>query len=187
MQPIHWRVGGLALALACSPNSASEPRAEVPSQQAGALEPAAPPSSVSAPPFAGFDDGSITQTPGDVIRDDDACLVGTQEAELIGLDILVMLDSSGSMGQELPAIAGAAATTKWDAVRRSLEAFVQAPETGDIGVGLQYFPQQRMVCDEPLGLCADLSSICSPSVPCAGAGIPCLALGGTGCLTATTC
>jgi hypothetical protein len=31
-------------------------------------------------------------------------------------------------------------TTKWDAVRQSLEAFVQAPETADIGIGLQYFP-----------------------------------------------
>jgi hypothetical protein len=66
-----------------------------------------------------------------------SCLGQTREAESIGLDIYVMLDISGSMLDVLP---GAFNTTKWDAVRRSLEAFVQAPETAAIGVGIQYFP-----------------------------------------------
>ena len=66
-----------------------------------------------------------------------ACLGQTREAESIGLDIYVMLDISGSMLDVLP---GSAGTTKWDAVRRSLATFVQAPETADIGVGIQYFP-----------------------------------------------
>jgi len=66
-----------------------------------------------------------------------SCLGQTREAESIGLDIYVMLDISGSMLDVLP---GTFNTTKWDAVRRSLEAFVQAPETAEIGVGIQYFP-----------------------------------------------
>jgi hypothetical protein len=137
-------------------------------------------------PLAGFD-AELDPLAGDVIGDDDACLTQTQEAERLGLDILLMLDSSGSMAQQLPSDAGAAnGATKWDAVRQSLEAFVQSPETSDIGVGLQYFPQQQVVCDEPLGLCANLASLCSPSVPCAG-GIECLALGSTGCLDSASC
>lgn len=70
------------------------------------------------------------------------CLGETHEAEAIGLDMFVMLDISGSMLEVLPTLQ-LAATTKWDAVRQSMEAFVQAPETADIGFGLQYFPQDN--------------------------------------------
>jgi hypothetical protein len=76
-----------------------------------------------------------------------SCQGETRKAEAVGLDIFVMLDSSGSMLDVLPAAAaadpGAPPTTKWDAVRTSLEAFLQAPETAGIGVGLQYFPQSN--------------------------------------------
>ncbi len=70
------------------------------------------------------------------------CLGETRQAEAIGLDMFVMLDLSGSMLDPLPNQASVASpTTKWDAVRAALESFVQAPETSDIGIGLQYFPQ----------------------------------------------
>jgi hypothetical protein len=72
------------------------------------------------------------------------CLGETHEAEKIGVDMFVMLDISGSMLDVLPqAQLLAAPTTKWDAVRQSLESFVSAPETADIGIGLQYFPQSN--------------------------------------------
>jgi hypothetical protein len=71
-----------------------------------------------------------------------SCLGVTQQAEAIGLDIFVMLDISGSMLDALPQTAfGIAPATKWDAVRTSLETFVQDPGTAEIGIGLQYFPQ----------------------------------------------
>ena len=91
------------------------------------------------------------------------CLGETREAETIGLDMFVMLDISGSMLDVLPqALLDATPTTKWDAVRQSLEAFVSAPETTDIGIGLQYFPQNND--GVPLG-CAT-NEECGPGGPC---------------------
>jgi hypothetical protein len=91
------------------------------------------------------------------------CLGQTREAEAIGLDIFVMLDISGSMLDELPQTNLFLPTrTKWDAVRQSLEAFVQAPDTADIGIGLQYFPQAE----------AGVPSSCTSNDEC-GVGGPC--------------
>jgi hypothetical protein len=81
--------------------------------------------------------GESSPAPGAV--DSGGCLGETRQAEAIGLDMFVMLDLSGSMLDLLPAAPGP--TSKWDAVRGSLESFVGAPETSGIGIGLQYFPQ----------------------------------------------
>jgi hypothetical protein len=101
--------------------------------------------------------GALGAAPGFVIGGDDlpsspnalpgneassGCLGETRQAEGIGLDMFLMLDLSGSMLDPLPMQPAAATpTTKWDAVRGALESFVQAPETSEIGIGLQYFPQ----------------------------------------------
>lgn len=91
------------------------------------------------------------------------CLGETYEAERIGVDMFVMLDISGSMLDVLPqAELLATPTTKWDAVRQSLESFVLAPETADIGIGLQYFPQSN----------EGVPFTCSSNDEC-GAGGPC--------------
>ncbi|HKO91814.1 MAG TPA: hypothetical protein VJU61_11705, partial [Polyangiaceae bacterium] len=71
-----------------------------------------------------------------------SCLGETRAAEAIGLDIYVMLDSSGSMNATVPPRSALEfPISKWNAVRASLNAFVRAPETEGIGVGLQFFPQ----------------------------------------------
>lgn len=91
------------------------------------------------------------------------CLGETRQAEAIDLDIFVMLDISGSMLQALPQVSLLEAPpTKWDAVRESLEAFVQAPDTADIGIGLQYFPQSR----------PNVPPLCTSNAEC-GVGGPC--------------
>lgn len=91
------------------------------------------------------------------------CLGQTREAEAIALDIFVMLDISGSMLQALPQVSLLEAPpTKWDAVRQSLEAFVQAPETAEIGIGLQYFPLSQ----------PDVPPLCTSNDEC-GVGGPC--------------
>lgn len=90
------------------------------------------------------------------------CLGETRQAEAIGLDIFVMLDISASMLEVLPQARALVPPTKWDAVRQSLQTFVQAPQTADIGVGLQYFPQVH----------ADTPFSCTSSDEC-GAGGPC--------------
>jgi len=95
--------------------------------------------------------------------DQQSCLGETHQAEVIGLDIFVMLDISYSMGDALPnATLLSRAPTKWDAVKQSLEAFVRSPESADIGVGLQYFPQQK----------AGVPLTCTSNEEC-GVGAPC--------------
>lgn len=56
-------------------------------------------------------------------------------AEKVPLDIYIMLDQSGSMGD---AVSGG---TKWQAVTSALTTFFNQPESASIGVGIQYFPQ----------------------------------------------
>jgi hypothetical protein len=91
------------------------------------------------------------------------CLGETHQAEPIGLDIFVMLDISGSMLDLLPEPDPAAgATTKWDAVRTSLETFAQAPDTAGIGIGLQYFPQNN----EGVPFSCNTNDECGPGGPC---------------------
>jgi hypothetical protein len=93
-----------------------------------------------SPPNSGFVDPDPTGgTPVDA--DPAQCLQETREAQALGLDIYVMLDSSLSMDDLLQAQASGANDTKWDAVKSALAAFIEAPETATIGVGLQYFPQ----------------------------------------------
>jgi len=97
--------------------------------------------------------------------DQRSCLGETHQAEVIGLDIFVMLDISASMAELLPRTSlRVPVQTKWDAVKGSLEAFVQAPESADIGVGLQYFPQFNQ----------GVPDSCATNAEC-GVGAPCTA------------
>jgi hypothetical protein len=69
---------------------------------------------------------------------DAACAVATQTAQRVPLDLYIMMDSSGSMSATV-----AGNTTKWDAVRSALTAFLSDQDSAGLGVGLQYFPQLR--------------------------------------------
>jgi hypothetical protein len=116
----------------------------------------------SAPSGDGFlvDEG----VPGDGTSGPDAlaCLGETREAEPVPLDIFVMLDISASMLEPLPSMGAGDPITKWDAVRGSIAAFAQSPDTATIGVGLQYFPQSN---DGVPPSCAS-NAECGPGGPC---------------------
>jgi len=79
------------------------------------------------------------------------CAGEQHTAELIPLDVYIMLDRSLSMNA--PTASGA---SKWDAITQALEAFVSDPGSEGIGVGIQYFPANKPCashdeCEE--GLC----------------------------------
>lgn len=94
-----------------------------------------------------------------------SCLGETRAAEAIGLDIYVMLDSSGSMNALVPAsIVSPFPGTKWDAVQASLNAFVEGPETQEIGVGLQFFPEVPLSCETNADCSSGGGGPCSNSV-----------------------
>lgn len=114
------------------------------------------------------DEDITASDPSPSDREQPSCLGETHEAEQIGLDIFLMVDVSGSMGEELNAALLPRAAiqsgvrTKWDAIRQSLEAFVRSPESAGIGIGLQYFPL----------LNAGVPDVCEGSAAC-GVGGPC--------------
>lgn len=68
----------------------------------------------------------------------DACAAKISTAQSIPLDMYIMLDTSGSM-LDLTATQ----TSKWDAVKVALESFLKDDQSAGLGVGLQYFPQQK--------------------------------------------
>lgn len=113
-------------------------------------------------------------------------------AELIPLDMYIMLDRSLSMYART-----SAGITKWDAVTQALGSFAIDPRSEGIGVGIQYFPANQPCianddCDS--GLCylkaCRSSRSVDPSLPglipcardtdCPMAGDTCVPLGGCG-------
>ncbi|MFO0550585.1 MAG: vWA domain-containing protein [Polyangiaceae bacterium] len=77
---------------------------------------------------AGFSSGGSTGQGGECAGDE-------YGAEKVPLDIYIMLDQSGSMGD--PDSNGA---VKWDSCASAIGQFVNQPAAAGIGVGIQYFP-----------------------------------------------
>lgn len=75
--------------------------------------------------FINFDGGSDAPS-----QNDAACAATSSEAEKIPLDMIVVLDQSGSMstGQ------------KWDGATKALKSYVNDPSAAGVSVGLVYFP-----------------------------------------------
>jgi len=105
----------------------------------------------------------------DVMGDDDdggsgvnpTCATSTSKAGRVNLDMMIMLDRSGSMQ-------GAS----WDGVTEALKAFVNQPGLDGVSVGLNYFGQPPSAAS----MCTKAS--CSATDPCqAGCG-PCFILPG---------
>ena len=69
----------------------------------------------------------------DIGFDPNNCGGTTQKVELAPLDMVITLDTSGSMDFDL----------KWVSVQAALEDFVSDPRFNGLGVGLQFFPLRR--------------------------------------------
>ena len=74
--------------------------------------------------------GGGTQSNGDA----DVCAAESHTAKPSPVDIFIMLDQSTSMANKLPN-----GQTLWEAVTGAIKAFLNAPESNGIGVGIQYF------------------------------------------------
>ncbi|MDB4936148.1 MAG: hypothetical protein JWP87_3120 [Labilithrix sp.] len=82
--------------------------------------------------------GSSGATSGGTSGELGACGATTESAKQLPVDLLVMLDASGSMMEQT----GASGTgpTKWAAVKNALNGFIGDPKSAGLGVGLQIFP-----------------------------------------------
>jgi Mg-chelatase subunit ChlD len=88
---------------------------------------------------------------------DAACATQSATAQVLPLDLYMMLDTSGSMVDLT-----ASGVTKWDSVKAALTAFFNDPSSAGIGVGVQYFPQEK--AGVPDSCLADAE--CGTSGPC---------------------
>ena len=96
---------------------------------AGATEGGAPDSSAGGSASGGASGGGSS--------DSGTCVGVSAGAESIPVDMYVMMDHSVSMN-ELIEVGGT--VTRWDAVRSSVQQFVNAPEAAGVGVGIDFFP-----------------------------------------------
>jgi len=90
-----------------------------------------------------------------------ACAGAAVKAELIPLDMYIMLDRSGSMLG--PTGESGNGPTKWTAVTTALEAFFGDQQSDGLGVGIQFFPTEI----------PGVPDTCTSNAQC-GAGGPCL-------------
>lgn len=91
---------------------------------------------------------------------EEACAGTSVKAEVVPLDMYVLLDRSGSMAD----LTGPSSNgpSKWAAVTTALSVFFSDPGSAALGVGLQFFPVSV----------PDVPDTCSSSVEC-GAAAPC--------------
>jgi hypothetical protein len=81
-----------------------------------------------------------------------ACATEVHTAERLPVDLLLLVDASGSMDQM------SGTQTKWQRTRTALEAFVKDPGSAGLGVGVTFFP----------GRAADQMRTCTSDADCAG-------------------
>jgi Mg-chelatase subunit ChlD len=110
--------------------------------------------------FVPLDSGPLGDaTPTDA----ETCSAVSQTAERFPVDMVIMMDKSGSMSEA----AGGTAQTKWQAVNAALASFVQDPSSADLGVGIQFFPlpvsTSLPTCTSTLGCTGNAVCVVNPA------------------------
>jgi len=158
----------MSLAAACSADSSDDDGFQSTNGQGGG-------STQSSGDPSGTGGDILSGTPGAGAAGSGGGCVGTgSKAEKVPLDIFIMLDQSGSMGDN----------NKWQNTTNAISAFVNSPEAAGIGVGLQYFglpPNMSVNCSVPFctqdAECGD--PLCGPCMVIGPTGI-CLGFGAGG-------
>lgn len=106
-----------------------------------------------------FDSANGIDTPDsgtgvDMLDPDEACAIGTAEAVLEKIAVLVMFDRSTSMVDETT-IDPTTQRTRWDTAALALKDFVRAPEAAGLAIALRFFPH-----DEPIVGCTGEDDTC---------------------------
>jgi hypothetical protein len=94
------------------------------------------------------------------------CAEEAHEAQLVPLDLMLLVDASSSM------TGSTGMGTKWGAAQTALGAFVRDPRSAGLGVGLQFFPTQperACMTDGDCGNGATEGFFCRPNSACVGA------------------
>ncbi len=185
---------GLVAALACGkpvvepavPGAAGTGPGGAMSPGGGAgAAPGGPSFGLPDPADAGASDGGagavVPPAPGE------QCAEDVQKANLVPVDLLLLLDASGSMAEKV------GARTRWELARDALAAFVKDGRSAGLGVGVQLFPLHTQTCQDDgtcflpsPGGCRVFSACLAPGAALAS-GLACGAPGDDACLAGTTC
>jgi hypothetical protein len=159
-------IAGLAL-LGCSPptvHTAGPPAGGAPGGGLGTGGGALPPDPGLRNPDAG------PSAPVVAPAGDQKCAEDVHQAEQVPLDLLLLVDTSGSMGKST------GMSTKWALVHDALVGFVKDPKSAGLGVGLQFFPlDPRAECtsDDDCGGPSPFGGpSCAARRVCVGAAVP---------------
>jgi hypothetical protein len=156
--PAHTaaRVFSMTLLLGCS---AQEQPAMGSRAATGGAQPVDPQVLVPSSDPAGDEDARPAMDMGPIIANapdaaaSDECATAQYEAKLRPLDMLVLLDQSGSMTEH---------DDRWTPTTSAIKSFVSSPESAGIGIGLQYFPLGKDDDEKCQG-----TTYADPSVPIA--------------------
>ena len=104
--------------------------------------------------------GAAPPPPGGPGGEGPACAGEVHQGKPVPIDLLLLVDISGSMEES------AGARSKWFAVREALQTFARDPRSAGLGVGLQVFPAPARPCQRD-GDCAapstcELKGLCGP-------------------------
>src|SRR3954454_1098471 len=78
--------------------------------------------------------------PGKIPDDSTTCAGETHQATMVPLDLLFLLDISGSMEES------AGTQSKWVALRQAVLSFVKDGKSAGLGVGMETFPPPAKIC-----------------------------------------
>jgi hypothetical protein len=92
-----------------------------------------------------------------------ACVEEAYKAEAVPVDLMLLVDASGSMSSR----AGAGTATKWALAQNALANFVGDARSAGLGVGLQFFPESAQT--KPCMSDADCGT--GPNAVCVGTGV----------------
>ena len=126
--------------------------------------------------------GEIDTNPnGDAGGPDQSCAADISKAELVPLDMYIMMDVSGSMLSNTQAYdRDGKPIQKWTAIKTALTSFLEDEKSSGVGVGIQYFPLLK----------AGAPATCSSDAEC-GTSAPCIlhycVASGVGCVTQPDC
>ena len=126
--------------------------------------------------------GNLNPSPnGDGGAPDDSCAAHLSKAEVVPLDMYVLLDVSGSMSAATSTFdRHGVPISKWTAVKTALRSFLEDDSSAEVGVGIQYFPIAK----------ANVPSSCASDMDC-GAAAPCgfrfCSSGGQACVSNADC
>jgi hypothetical protein len=115
-----------------------------------------------------------------------ACAEEAHKAEAVPLDLLLLVDTSGSMDTRV------GMASKWELAQGALTSFVRDQRSAGLGIGLQYFPNPKQ-CQAAADCGLSLVSRCQGRTRCVDAngvpGVACLTnvIFGTSCPVGSTC